>query len=619
MSNKMIKFSNCNCQVIPGKFNINDISLTCDAVWRLIASGNTVGIFQLEKNLGQDWAKRVSPNSIEELAVLVSLIRPGPLEAGLSQDYTDVKFGRKKISYLHPTLKPILESTYSCMVFQEQALRIATDVAGFDPVEADTLRAAIGKKKAELMAKLKPKFVEGCQKHSKIGRDIAEEIFGWIEKCQRYSFNKSHALSYGMIAYQTAWVKCHFPREFFTSYLTYSQYKGDPKEEVYKLVQDARLFGVNIFPPDIRRGNIHFQMTEEPQKGIAFGLSHIRGVGTSAIGKIITAASKTSAKNFLKTWSRFLSSVPDFHRNVGVALIKSGACDYYKMERSEMVRELEVVLGTTVHDATGKKVEIKGLTAKEKIYFFDQLDQGDMTTQEILLQMAQYPGDKVKTIKQMTKGELVTAAAEYLDQAEVAFDGITDGDSKFVYTCSSEKEAWLRNIKDRTKKKIEELMLQNGYRDIVVKPPCSNDARRKIIERKAAMLEDHLKDASIASAIAEKYFLGIAISCSQADDADNTLATHTCLDVARAPNNEKIVICVVVDSVKHTKTKRGNNPGQPMCFLTISDSTYSIDHAVVFPNAFGRLKAFCKDDLICLIRGMKKNGSFIIEDIQKLM
>lgn len=619
MSNKTIKFSNCDCQVIPGKFNINDISLTCSAVWKLIASGHTVGIFQLEKNLGQDWAKRVKPQNIEELAALVSLLRPGPLTAGMSQSYVDVKFGRQKATYLHPSLKPILESTYGCLVYQEQALRIATDIAGFSPENADGLRKSIGKKDAKLMASLKDKFVTGCQKHSNISQGIAEEIFGWIEKCQRYSFNKSHALSYGMIAYQTAWLKCHFPHEFFTSYLTFSQYKGDPKEEIYKLVQDARLFGVDIFPPDIRRGNIHFQMLEEPHKGVAFGLAHIRGVGTSAIQKIVTAAKETSGTGYLDTWVNFLAAVPNFHRNVGIALIKSGACDYYSMERSEMVRELEIILGTTSYDSMGKKIEVKGLTNKEKIYFFDQLQQGAMTTREILLQMSQPPGNKIKTIGQMIKKELVEAATEYLNQADIAFDGIVDGESKFVHTSSAEKEIWLKNLKSRTKKEIEELMVQNGYKDIVIKPPCSSDARRQIIATKADMLENPLIDTNTASATAESYFLGIALSCSPVDDVDDNLATHTCLEVAMAPNKEAITVCAIIDNVKHTKTKRGKNPGQPMCFLTISDSTYSVDHTVVFPDAFGRLKAFCKKDLICLIYGEKRNGNFIIKDIQKLI
>lgn len=615
----MIEFTQCNCKVEKGKFSVNDIPLDCSAVWKLIASGHTVGVFQLEKSLGQDWAKKVRPDSIEELAALTALIRPGPLESSMSQDYVDIKFGRKKISYIHPALEPILSSTFGCLVYQEQAIRIATDLAGLSPESADELRKAIGKKKADLMAKVKAKFIKGAKEYGNIEHDIAEEIFGWIEKCQRYSFNLSHAISYGFIAYQTAWVKCHFPQEFFTSYLTYSQYKGDPKEEIYKLVQDARLFGIDILPPDIRRGNIHFQMTKEPKKGVAFGLAHVRGVGASAIQKIVAASKETPGTDPLATWADFLASVPSFHRNVGIALIKSGACDCYGLVRSEMVRELEIILGTSIIDSTGKKVEVKGLTSKEKIYFFDQLEDGIMTTQEILVQMGQPAGTKIKTIKQMTKKELVVAATGYLDQADSAFDGIVDGDSKFVHTSVGEKEVWLESLGGKTKVKIAELMLENGYQDKVVKPPCSSDARRRIVLAKSEMFEESLTDTNIASATAEKHFLGIALSCSQADDADDTLATHTCLEVAQAPNQEAIIICAIIDGVRHTKTKRGKNPGQNMCFINISDSTYAIDHAVVFPDAFGRLKALCKEDMICLIYGEKRNGSFIIKDIQKLM
>jgi hypothetical protein len=289
------------------------------------------------------------------------------------------------------------------------------------------------------------------------------------------------------------------------------------------------------------------------------------------------------------------------------------------MGRSEMVRELEVILGTAVRDADGKKVEVKGLTEKERVYFFNQLSEGSMTTREILLQMSQPPGDKIKKIGQMAKPELVTAAVGYLQQADVAFDGIVDGDDKLIFSTDEEKTEWMTGVGKRTKQGIAELMSKNGYQDVVVKPPCTSDARRTRVATKAELLAKPISDTNTAKAVAEKYFLGISLSCSQADDADDTLATHTCLEVAKSPNNETIAVCAIIDTVRHTKTKRGNNPGQPMCFLTVSDSTYSIDHAVVFPDAFGRLKEFCKEDLICLIYGEKKNGSFIIKDIQKLL
>ena len=139
----MIEFTNCKCQVEKGKFSINNIPLNCPAVWRLISGAHTIGVFQLEKNLGQNWSKKVRPSSLEELAALTAILRPGPLEAGMTQDYADIKFGRKKHSYLHPSLEPILEPTYDCLVYQEQAIRIATDIAGLSPEVADELRKAI--------------------------------------------------------------------------------------------------------------------------------------------------------------------------------------------------------------------------------------------------------------------------------------------------------------------------------------------------------------------------------------------------------------------------------------------------------------------------------------------
>jgi len=586
----------------------------------LISSGYTVGIFQLEKKLGQDWAKKVKPKSISELGVLISILRPGPLEAGLSQEYVDIKFGRKKPSYLHPKLETILGDTHGIMVYQEQALSIATDLAGFNPIEADTLRKGIGKKLPEVIQKLKNIFVEGCKNHSNIDSNIAEEIFHWIEKCQRYSFNKSHAICYATTGYMTSWLKCHFPQEFFTSFLIYSQYKSDHKEEIYRLVQDARLFGIDVFPPDIRRGNTNFRMIENPSVGIAYGLSHIRGVGQSAITKITGAIDNSLDQQIgLKTWPDFLASVPHFHRNVGIALIKSGACDCYGMHRNEMVRELETILGTTTRDHEGKKQEIKGLTDKEKQYFFDKLRKSNMTTREILQQMSESPGEKSKSITQMSKSELVSVAQTYMRNKIEQNTAICVGEQNVKFALEQNSNDWINSFTKLTKKQITDILNKNGYQQSVVKPPCSSDRRRNIMAQKAKKLEPDIFDTNRANATAEKHFLGISLSCSQADDADDSLATHTCLDVAKMFNNTSAVVCAIIDLVKHTKTKRGRNPGQPMCFLTISDSTYSIDHAVVFPDSFQKLKGLCKEDTICLVYGTKKNGSFIVEDIKKLI
>lgn len=174
-------------------FNINDFNDT--EVWSYICSGKTKGVFQLESNLGRHWSKQLQPRSISELSALISLIRPGCLRAyvdgkSMTQHYCDRKAGKDPVSYQHDSLESILSETYGVLVYQEQSMMIAQKLAGFDLKEADALRKAIGKKKADLMEKVKGQFLEGAEKLGIVSKEIAQEIFGWIEKSNRYAFNK---------------------------------------------------------------------------------------------------------------------------------------------------------------------------------------------------------------------------------------------------------------------------------------------------------------------------------------------------------------------------------------------------------------------------------------------
>jgi len=578
-----IKFSNCGCEVEKGKFDVNNIPLNCPATWNLISSGFTKGIFQLETRLGSEWAKKVKPSNIQELGALIALIRPGSLEAGQSEEYVDVKFGRKKLNYLHPCLENILKDTYGCLIYQEEAIKIATEIAGFSLENADELRKAMGKKLPELMSKLKIKFMEGCLKRGLVTKEIAEQIFGWIEKSQRYSFNKSHSISYAMLGYQSCYIKTHFPHEFFTSYLTFSNYKSDPKQEVYELVQDARLFGINVLPPDIRTCNTHFKMMEN---GIRFGLSNIRGVGQSAITKIIEQSKS------LSTWNEFLKSLPVLHRSIGTALIKSGACDCFNMQRSQMIKELEIIFGTSIKNKEGKNEEIRGLTEKEREWFFNRLVE-NKSVKDVLLEMVQQtensPGKSLSSLK---KEDIVNWSKKILGEQ---FD-----------------------LSGLTKQDIINKLKENGYNEESMKS-CVVGKRLQIIKEKLEQLKVDEIDTNLAKSVAEKYFLGIALTASPADDADDSNASHNCLDLMKCLNGESFSVVAVIDNIKCTKTKKGKNIGAQMCFLTISDSTYSIDRAVVFPDIYEKIHCLCKETLVCLVTGYKKNGSIIIQDLKKLI
>ena len=346
----MDKFKyNCGCcfDILEKKDNIpkilfdlqiENINLECSRTWDLLSDGNTKGCFQLESRLGQTLAKKLKPENIEQLAALISIMRPGCLEAfrnnkSVTNHYIDKKNGEESIDYFHPSLEPILDKTYGEMIYQEQAMQIAQKVAGFDLKEADMLRKAIGKKKPEEMARLKIRFIKGSKKLGIVDDSEAEELFGWIEKSQRYSFNKSHAVSYAFNAYLSAYAKAHFPKIFFASYLKYAKDKIDPQKEIKELVANALESDILIKTPDLRLMNKSFIIHEG---SIYFGLTNIKGFGDSVYEKLHTIISTIdiSSLNFLEIILHILLSI---NSTAAKALIESGALSFTGLSRKYML------------------------------------------------------------------------------------------------------------------------------------------------------------------------------------------------------------------------------------------------------------------------------------------
>ena len=267
-------------------FDINDFD--DPDVWDLICEGRTKGVFQLESQLGRSWAKRVKPRNISELAALLSLIRPGGLKAisegkSMTQHYVDRKANKDPVTYPDDSLEEILSETYGVLVYQEQSMRIAQKLAGFDLKDADQLRKAIGKKKADLMEKVKKSFLEGAEEHGFITKEVREEIFGWIEKSNRYAFNKSHAVSYAINAYWSAYCKHYKPIEFYVSYLNHSDRKPDSQKELKELIVDAKSLDLETYPPRLQHLHTDFTANENT---IFYGLRHIKNVGQKECEKI---------------------------------------------------------------------------------------------------------------------------------------------------------------------------------------------------------------------------------------------------------------------------------------------------------------------------------------------
>lgn len=523
---------------------VESLRLDCPKAWDLICEGNTKGCFQLESRLGQSLAKKTKPRNIEELSALVSIMRPGCMEAmvegkSLTNHYIDRKHGREAVDYFHPSLEDILGETYGILVYQEQSMQIAQKVAGFDLKEADILRKAIGKKKVSEMSKVKKMFIKGSQQTGIVDKSQAEEIFGWIEKSQRYSFNKSHAVSYAMNAYLSAYAKCHFDKEFFTSYLYYSKEKATPHEEISELIANARLMSIDVLPPDIRRYNKNFMLRDE---NIYFGLSDIKNVGDKVIENVkksVEICEEEIGKEINKwTWLEFLAF---FSKKINSSAMKSmisvGAISFINSNRTKMLYEYESLL-----KLTGKELEWI------KSYLKENSNASLMSLSEIMSVMSSHP---------------------------VGRSGAVANKKRLV-----------------------------SFNDIL-----------KSLQSPPFKLEDFPEWV----AGKEQFLLGIALTCTKVDGCDTSSSNCCCRDVAGRNMPDYPMVAVQVDSVREITIKNGQNRGNRMAFIEVSDSSASLN-CVVFSEHWHSYRGLLSEGNTIMINGKKNRDEdgLVIEKVWQL-
>ena len=356
------------------KFIPENMDLNCKKTWELIGSGNTKGCFQLESRLGQSMAKKLKPENIEQLAALISIMRPGCLEAirdnkSVSDHFIDKKNGKESVDYFHPALEDALKSTYGEMIYQEQSMQIARAIAGFDLKEADMLRKAIGKKKPEEMAKIKKIFLSGCIKDNIVNSEEADQIFGWIEKSQRYSFNKSHAVSYAINGFLSAYAKAHFPKIFFTSYLKFAKDKIDPQQEIKELVRNAIEMDIDIRIPNLSIAKKDFSLINDI---IYFGITNIKGVGDSVYNSIQDKLAKCDKNIFTNKFSVVFLLLNHINISAAKAIVSCGCLGEFKSTRKEILFYLDIITNLTKKECEfiEKKCEFDKFTTLESILTF---------------------------------------------------------------------------------------------------------------------------------------------------------------------------------------------------------------------------------------------------------
>lgn len=337
---KTLTVINTALQIIKGSQGV-DIKLELlplddSKTYSLLCSGNTTGVFQLESSGITDMTSRLKPNCFDDLVAILALYRPGPLDAGMVDHYINRKHGREPVSYLHPKMKDVLSDTYGIMLYQEQIMQLARNLAGYSLAEADLLRKAMGKKNPEEMRKQKDRFLQGCAK-SNIDTRLAEEIFGQMETFARYGFNRSHSVAYAMISFQTAYLKAHYGVEFMAALMCHEL---DDTDKILKNLNECKKQKITVLPPNVNQSNAQFSVVG---KRILYGLEAIKGVGVGMAQAVIMERNKAGE---FKDLEDLVTRIDPKHANKRVyeALIKCGALDCTGYSRRELMERLEGVL-----------------------------------------------------------------------------------------------------------------------------------------------------------------------------------------------------------------------------------------------------------------------------------
>ena len=342
--------------------DIDGVDLDDQPTLEMLRRAESVGVFQLEGAAMRQTLRALAPTSFDDVAALVALYRPGPMAANMHRDYPELKNGRKELTYLHPDIEPILKDTYGLMLYQESVMRVAQKFAGYTLEEADNLRKACGKKIRKLIAAEREKFIAGCVTEG-YGEVLGTQLFDIIEPFADYAFNKSHSYGYGLVAYQTAWLKAHYPVEYMAALLTSVK---DNKDKTAVYLAECRSLGIDVLVPDVNRSVAEFAPDRTGAAGdrpaIVFGLAAVRNVGESLVERIV--AERVAHGPFADIFD-FCARVDPvvLNKRTMESLVKGGAFDSLDHPRQGLCLVLEAVVDRTLERRKEQDLGITSLFA----------------------------------------------------------------------------------------------------------------------------------------------------------------------------------------------------------------------------------------------------------------
>jgi DNA polymerase-3 subunit alpha len=353
------------------RLDIDAVDLTDEPTLAMLRRADSVGVFQLEGAAMRQTLRALAPTSFDDVAALVALYRPGPMAANMHRDYPELKNGRKPVAYLHPDIEPILKDTYGLMLYQESVMRVAQKFAGYSLEEADNLRKACGKKIRKMIAAEREKFVAGCVSEG-YGEELGTQLFDIIEPFADYAFNKSHSYGYGLVAYQTAWLKAHYPVEYMSALLTSVK---DNKDKTAVYLAECRSMGIDVLVPDVNRSVAEFapdRNAGEDRRAIVFGLAAVRNVGEGLVERIVAERNANGPFEDIFDFCARVDPVV-LNKRTMESLAKGGAFDSLAHPRQGLCLVLDEVVDRTLERRREQEL---GITSLFAVFEEEQADPG---------------------------------------------------------------------------------------------------------------------------------------------------------------------------------------------------------------------------------------------------
>ncbi len=349
--------------------DIGKIPLDDKKTYELLKDGKAIGVFQMESSGMRELLKKIKPETIEDVIALIALYRPGPMGSGMLDDFVNRKHGKSPIVYDHPILEPVLKDTYGVILYQEQVMRIAIDLAGFTPAQSDNLRKAMGKKIPEILEKEKSNFVNGALAKD-VKKEIAEKVFDNIIKFGGYGFNKSHSTAYGFVSYRTAYLKANFPVEYMTALLNSAS--GD-SDSVMNYISECSDMNIEVLPVNIQKSFEKFSIEDLENNKIRLGFSVVKGVGEGSAEAIVKARENNDFKSLTDMLRRVEPN--SLNKKVVENLAKAGAFDCLNYKRASVFEGFESIVASV--NRSNKDLN------SGQISFFDQIEDLGENTEEL--------------------------------------------------------------------------------------------------------------------------------------------------------------------------------------------------------------------------------------------